>query len=222
MRNHCSFAERSRRLAPAELGSAGGGKGNGVSRSYAVEKAHLLAKPEGSLFLNLDKRESSDPLRDYLAQHANLDGAKGNKAWGKVRTVRENFSKWFVDQANEHNTSHKERIMNRNIRRGFTVLKTDKDQTGFVEEIWRDGLKEAEAYFEMTAVRKGGKTVGHQIPKRDVDEFIRWKREVRRRKVGIKDIRPLTPRDVFPENVKKKNPESTGSSDADRAVSLSD
>jgi hypothetical protein len=128
-------AEEWRAMLSAELQ-----QGNKGAQLYLERSAgRALREPEKTLTLALSDH-GEDTIRPYLSEHCNLEG-KGNeagrKAWGSVRTVRDNFRKMFVDEANKANLANAKK-------------------SSLPDELWRDGDREFDEYLESHQVLKNG------------------------------------------------------------------
>ena len=174
-----------------------------------IEK--FLKTPD--VFLTLAIRDKDDDeLRPYLAERLKLEGRTGRKGWCNVRTVTDNLRAMLVDLANRRNRLNADGIRARELadekeakERGITVEQVRIGRTTLRNELWEDGETEFNNLMGRAAVWENGAVARHRFRKGFVDEFIKWKRDIRRRG-GSKAIGPLTRAEVFWKACQKKIP----------------
>ncbi len=188
--------------------------GNGLFRLLLEQSADL---PEPTLTLGLRDRDQ-DTLRAFLAENANFEGKKPErKQWSQVRSVWNNFEKFFIAAANRHNEANANRIRNseeqdrvlseRASSKGGQSVSTRPKRS---DEVWEDWRTEIEAFRKEVKRYKDGKLTHHEIPEGMVRGLIRWKRDIRNQKGGLSAIQPRTREEVLGQlRSKKKNPKST-------------
>ena len=188
----------------------------GGDRLFKTVSAQMSAEDNRPLRLNAGKSSDSDEVRDYLAQNCNFEGNKENKAWGKVRTVWDNFRAMFITEANEHNERNKDRIIAAEKR--AAELDAANPDGGTLpprqlsdDEKWDDGETEFERfksdatrYFPRIEQTENPKISHYEISTWEINNLIRWKRKIKS-KGGIKAVKFRTREDVL-GTVKKLNP----------------
>ncbi|MDQ3622544.1 MAG: hypothetical protein M3463_08660 [Verrucomicrobiota bacterium] len=166
--------------------------------------------PDRILTLTLARNDDEeDTLRPYLAEKLNLEGRTGRKVWSRVRTVRDNLQKFFIDRANRHNRENADRIKARELREEQLPVGARP-----YDERWYDGEADYKQSLAEWAKKKTvdgtEQVVRYEIPQALVDDFIEWRRDIRRQKGGVKTVRQLTRGEVFAEPCQKKIPKRQG------------
>jgi hypothetical protein len=206
-----SFEERIELL---EIAARSGS--TGARRLLGVLVQSVLNVPPPFLTLAV-RDEDSDTVRPYLASKLSLEGKTGRKVWSRTRTVHDNLRLMYIDRANQWNRDNAARIRahERQAEEQARDDSREAEERGFSVGLisrfrpprssWRDGLKEFEELMSRCEVKEQGRVHHYDIPQVVIDEFVKWKREIRQ-KGGIKAIRPLKREEVFGKAVEERNP----------------
>ncbi len=196
----------------------------GGNRLFEFLSQRMGEQIDEPLRLSADAFSDSDEVRDFLSKHCNFEGKKGSKAWGKVRTVWDNFRKMHIWEANIHNERNKDRIIAAEKRTAeLNAANTDKGSLPQRQisdnEVWQDGEVEFEEFKRivtkyvpsvdlppLSAERKQAKISHYEIRPLDIQALIEWKRRIKS-KGGIKAVRPRTREEVL-GHIKKNNPKN--------------
>ena len=162
--------------------------------------------------------DEQDTLRPYLETHCNLEGTKGRKSWGGIRTVLKNLRCWTVFTVNNRNTSNAASIQAREVRdeaearaKGCSVEELNAaGRSSYQDERWQDAERAFEEFLASYAVLENGQPAGYSFPQQTVDLFIAWKRWIRSQKGGMGAVHPRPREEVLPNPIKKKNPKRGG------------
>lgn len=188
---------------------------NAATRLFYAIANPIWDAPQPVLTLAASDNQA-DTMRPYLAKHLNLEGkAAARKQWSRVRTLHENLKAMFIDRANKLNQDNAPHILAREQReegeareRGCSIDDIRQDsRLRYDKEQWRDGEADFKSAMERAAVKEGEEISHYEFNQSLMDEFIRWKREIRKNG-GIKAVRPLSRKEVFRRPVKQKNPKS--------------
>lgn len=194
--------------------------GNRLFEFYSKRVEDQIFKP---LRLDADESRESDEVRDFLSENCNFEGGKGNKSWGKVRTVWENFEAMSVWEANAHNERNKDRIIAAEKLTG-EIAAADEGKGSLParflrdDEMWQDWKVEFDEFKRRvtkyasrvdcepnsTGNRKPAKVSHYEIRHWDLEALIRWKRRIKTQG-GIKAVQPRT-REGILGPLKKNNP----------------
>lgn len=181
----------------------------GAMHLHTVLAEPILHPPVPVLTLALQDGQA-DQLRPYLQKHANLEGATGRKSWSRLRTVHDNLRKWMtwlVNLDNEKAIRRQEEQDQREAeRRRIAVARLRREKDYRAEVPWTDAGEFCADFYRRYAIQAGGELVRYEIPREVVDNFIRWKKEIRRAPGGIGAVQPLSRQEILRNLGKKINP----------------
>jgi hypothetical protein len=187
----------------------------GGERLFELYSRQTEEKFFDSLRLDADESRESDEVRDFLSKNCNLEGKKRNKAWGKVRTVWENFEAMFVWVVNSRNERNRDCIIAAENRTAeISAANEGKGSLPprflYDEEVWQDWKIEFEKFKRGAAKyapHVGGKPskVSHyEIERADLWRLVKWKRWIKKHG-GSRAVKPRTREEILGP-LKKNNP----------------
>lgn len=161
----------------------------GARHLHGVLFRKYYDRPEPTLTLAA-RDEDGDTLRPYLVEQANFEGQKGErKAWSQIRTVLDNFKKFFLAWANREN------------QQNVHNLRGEMERLGEVPS-WESGGKLYCTNVKRWERFKDGKLTHYEIPESAANRLIRWRRDIRPTG-GLKSVRSLTLEEVIAEAPRK-------------------
>ena len=173
---------------------------SGAIHLHTVLAEPILNPPVPVLTLALQDGQG-DELRPYLQKHANLEGTTGRKSWSRLRTVQDNLRKWMTWLVNLDNErairQQEERDKNEAERRRITVARLRREKEYRAGAQWTDVDEFCADFYHRYAVKVEGELDRYEIPREVVDNFIRWKKEIRRAPGGIGAVRPLSREEIL-------------------------